>query len=60
MQIDGPDGHRYFVSLHHDVYRPDDDTMLLDLGVDGAATASSRSAAEPGSSASWRPRQVPR
>lgn len=29
MQIDGPDGHRYFVSLHQDVYRPDDDTMLL-------------------------------
>ena len=29
MQIDGPDGHRYFVSLHEDVYRPAEDTLLL-------------------------------
>lgn len=29
MQIDGPDGHTYFVSLHEDVYRPAEDTLLL-------------------------------
>ena len=29
MQIEGPDGHTYFVAVHQDVYRPDDDTMLL-------------------------------
>lgn len=29
MELEGPDGHRYFVSLHDDVYRPSDDTLLL-------------------------------
>lgn len=29
MQLDGPDGRRYFVALHDDVYRPSDDTLLL-------------------------------
>lgn len=29
MELEGPDGHRYFVSLHVDVYRPSDDTLLL-------------------------------
>ena len=29
MELEGPDGHRYFVSLHDDVYRPGDDTLLL-------------------------------
>lgn len=29
MQLDGPDGRRYFVTLHEDVYRPSDDTLLL-------------------------------
>lgn len=29
MQIPGPDGHPYFISLHSDVYRPSDDTFLL-------------------------------
>lgn len=29
MELDGPDGRRYFVSLHDDVYRPSDDTLLL-------------------------------
>src|ERR1051326_4977429 len=29
VELDGPDGRRYFVALHDDVYRPSDDTMLL-------------------------------
>jgi release factor glutamine methyltransferase len=29
MELEGPDGHRYFLSLHDDVYRPSDDTLLL-------------------------------
>jgi release factor glutamine methyltransferase len=29
VELDGPDGRRYFVSLHDDVYRPSDDTFLL-------------------------------
>lgn len=29
MELEGPDGRRYFVSLHDDVYRPSDDTLLL-------------------------------
>ena len=29
MQLDGPDGRRYFVALHKEVYRPSDDTLLL-------------------------------
>jgi release factor glutamine methyltransferase len=29
MQLEGPDGRRYFVTLHEDVYRPSDDTLLL-------------------------------
>lgn len=29
MEWTGPDGHRYFVALHEDVYRPSDDTFLL-------------------------------
>ncbi|HUR25387.1 MAG TPA: HemK2/MTQ2 family protein methyltransferase [Candidatus Thermoplasmatota archaeon] len=29
MELEGPDGHRFFVSLHDDVYRPSDDTLLL-------------------------------
>lgn len=29
MEVPGPDGHRYFVALHDDVYRPGDDTLLL-------------------------------
>jgi release factor glutamine methyltransferase len=29
VELEGPDGHRYFVSLHDDVYRPGDDTLLL-------------------------------
>lgn len=29
MELEGPDGHRYFVALHDEVYRPSDDTLLL-------------------------------
>jgi release factor glutamine methyltransferase len=29
VELEGPDGRRYFVSLHDDVYRPGDDTLLL-------------------------------
>ncbi|MHB1260167.1 MAG: HemK2/MTQ2 family protein methyltransferase [Thermoplasmatota archaeon] len=29
MELEGPDGHRFFVSLHDDVYRPSDDTLIL-------------------------------
>lgn len=29
MELEGPDGRRYFVALHDDVYRPSDDTLLL-------------------------------
>jgi release factor glutamine methyltransferase len=29
MEWTGPDGHRYFVSLNENVYRPSDDTFLL-------------------------------
>ncbi|HJQ92794.1 MAG TPA: HemK2/MTQ2 family protein methyltransferase [Candidatus Thermoplasmatota archaeon] len=29
MELEGPDGHRYFVALHDDVYRPADDSLLL-------------------------------
>lgn len=29
MELEGPDGRRYFVTLHADVYRPGDDTLLL-------------------------------
>jgi release factor glutamine methyltransferase len=29
VQLEGPDGKRYFVSLHEDVYRPAEDTVLL-------------------------------
>jgi release factor glutamine methyltransferase len=29
VELDGPDGRRYFVLLHDDVYRPSDDTLLL-------------------------------
>ncbi|HUR26456.1 MAG TPA: HemK2/MTQ2 family protein methyltransferase [Candidatus Thermoplasmatota archaeon] len=35
MELEGPDGHRYFVSLHDDVYRPGDDTLLLARAVHG-------------------------
>lgn len=35
MELEGPDGHRYFVSLHDDVYRPSDDTLLLAKAVHG-------------------------
>lgn len=37
MEIPGPDGHRYFVSLHDDVYRPGDDTFLLAQAVQSEA-----------------------
>jgi release factor glutamine methyltransferase len=29
MEWEGPDGHRYFLALHEDVYRPAEDTFLL-------------------------------
>lgn len=29
MDVRGPDGHRFFISVHADVYRPSDDTFLL-------------------------------
>lgn len=29
MELEGPDGHRHFVTLHDDVYRPGEDTLLL-------------------------------
>ena len=29
MEWTGPGGHRYFIALHGDVYRPSDDTFLL-------------------------------
>jgi release factor glutamine methyltransferase len=29
LELDGPGGHRYFVTLHEDVYRPGEDTLLL-------------------------------
>jgi release factor glutamine methyltransferase len=29
MELEGPDGRRYFIGLHDDVYRPSDDTLLL-------------------------------
>jgi release factor glutamine methyltransferase len=29
MEWSGPDGHRYFLALHEDVYRPAEDTFLL-------------------------------
>jgi release factor glutamine methyltransferase len=29
VELEGPDGHRFFVSLHEDVYRPGEDTLLL-------------------------------
>lgn len=35
MEIEGPDGRRYFVALHDDVYRPSDDTLLLARAVHG-------------------------
>lgn len=35
MELEGPDGERYFVSLHDDVYRPGDDTLLLATAVHG-------------------------
>lgn len=35
MELEGPDGRRYFVALHDDVYRPSDDTLLLAKAVHG-------------------------
>jgi release factor glutamine methyltransferase len=35
VDLEGPDGRRYFVSLHDDVYRPSDDTLLLARAVSG-------------------------
>jgi release factor glutamine methyltransferase len=29
VELEGPDGHRYFLALHDQVYRPSDDSLLL-------------------------------
>jgi release factor glutamine methyltransferase len=35
VELEGPDGQRYFVTLHEHVYRPSDDTLLLAKAVHG-------------------------
>ena len=42
MEWTGPDGSRFFVALHADVYRPSDDTFLLARAVHDAVRPGSR------------------
>ncbi|MFA5943624.1 MAG: HemK2/MTQ2 family protein methyltransferase [Candidatus Thermoplasmatota archaeon] len=42
MELEGPEGRRYFVSLHEDVYRPSDDTLLLAKAVHAEVKAGDR------------------
>lgn len=42
MEWSSPDGHRYFLALHKDVYRPSDDTFLLAQAVHAHAKRGQR------------------
>lgn len=42
MELDGPDGRRYFITLHEDVYRPGEDTLLLARAVHADVRAGDR------------------
>jgi len=42
VDLEGPDGHRYFIALQEDVYRPSDDTLLLAKAVQAEVRAGDR------------------